>query len=332
MKTFQLIPLALLLVLLLGCNKKALDNSLQEEINNPLTGYIENQDSIFPIVLDKIYQYMESKEIEIPDDAKTRYEQLERLTHELYDYKPNQTNADIQNNLSTELNQLRFLNYYLMEELKVEMDNSSYLLLTEEVNQLDSVINTQQDFLRTHIDDAYNDGSSSYMKYYNLENKYLTSINESLQDLNIILEGIIEYKPVEYKDIWIGHINEAFYMMSKFHIPTKTADGTKLDTYDAEKDRRTSINAFRQWKKLLEVHEAVSLSLPQKVKTVWENAKNRLNRTYLIILKNQYEGLGMTNGDMNKVLLADTCSYDELISYPGFNEKWEIYLDSFNKN
>ena len=77
-----------------------------------------------------------------------------------------------------------------------------------------------------------------------------------------------------------------------------------------------------EWKKWMKYRGVVSSQLHGLCKEAYDNSTNNIRRYKLIMLKNRYEGYGITSGDVMECLLPYTAS-DEELDGPSFDEKWK---------
>lgn len=64
---------------------------------------------------------------------------------------------------------------------------------------------------------------------------------------------------------------------------------------------------------------------------VWDNATHRFQRPQLIIIKNEFVNLGIYGNEIEKCLLSDSCTDEQLMAYPNFSTKWNEYQKQFEK-
>ena len=84
----------------------------------------------------------------------------------------------------------------------------------------------------------------------------------------------------------------------------------------------------KMWNEWMANRKTVSKALSDDLCKIYNGCTNLLVRTKLYQLKNQNEGLGLINDDIDRCLLPDGCTDKELLEYPGFNVALEMYLDS----
>ena len=77
------------------------------------------------------------------------------------------------------------------------------------------------------------------------------------------------------------------------------------------------------WKKWMQKRQKVSSLLTGLCKDAYDNATNNVRRYKLIMLKNRYEGYGITSGDVMDCLIPYNAS-DEELNGPSFDEKWKL--------
>lgn len=84
----------------------------------------------------------------------------------------------------------------------------------------------------------------------------------------------------------------------------------------------------KMWNEWMANRKTVLKALSDDLCKIYNGCTNLLVRTKLYQLKNQNEGLGLINDDIDRCLLPDGCTDKELLEYPGFNVALEMYLDS----
>ena len=78
------------------------------------------------------------------------------------------------------------------------------------------------------------------------------------------------------------------------------------------------------WNKWMKCRNEVSSLLTGKVKDCYDNSTNNVRRQKYIMLKNRYQGYGLTSGDVLSCLMPYTVSDAELDA-PSFYEKWNNF-------
>lgn len=76
------------------------------------------------------------------------------------------------------------------------------------------------------------------------------------------------------------------------------------------------------WKKWMKSRRYVSSTLSGPCKIAYDNSTNTVIRHKFIMLKNRYQGYGLTSGDVLDCLIPYTAS-DEEVRGPSFDERWE---------
>lgn len=198
--------------------------------------------------------------------------------------------------------------------------------MVEERVLIDSLILAESDFLQSHIDDAYCDGSMWYCKYFYITSQINHDYNKSLKEIFLALNDnyISNYTYLELSD---SIFEKEYEHIAYDLIPRKVLyDEGLVRRYDESVDRNAILNIRSKWNDFMIVRNEIAENLPYDLKLVWNNATYRFQRSHLILLKNEFEGLGMTNKDMDRVLLSDSCSYEELFAYPNYSTRWNEYL------
>lgn len=93
-------------------------------------------------------------------------------------------------------------------------------------------------------------------------------------------------------------------------------------SYPISQRRKVLAMEMNAWRKWMKCRQEVSSLLNGFVKDCYDNATNNVRRKKFIMLKNRYQGYGVTSGDVLSCLLPYDVSDDEL-NEPSFDEKWE---------
>ena len=75
------------------------------------------------------------------------------------------------------------------------------------------------------------------------------------------------------------------------------------------------------WEKWMECRRTVSSLLTGPCKYAYDNATDSIRRHKFIMLKNRYQGYGLTSGDVLECLIPYNAS-DEEVRGPSFDERW----------
>ena len=78
-----------------------------------------------------------------------------------------------------------------------------------------------------------------------------------------------------------------------------------------------------EWQKWMKSRVAVSDLLKGREKELYDNSTNNARRMKYIMLKNRYEGYGVTSDDVMELLIPYSVLDDELSSTSSFDEKWK---------
>ena len=96
------------------------------------------------------------------------------------------------------------------------------------------------------------------------------------------------------------------------------------DIYYPILERRKALERdMNAWKKWMERRATVSSLLAGLCKEVYDNSTNNVRRHKYIMLKNRYQGYGLTSQDVMECLIPYTAS-DEELDGPSFNERWKV--------
>ncbi len=284
--------------------------------------YSENQDSIFELVENRIIQYIDSSEIFTSENAIERYNLIDSLLHKFYDIdEPIENDRQLYNHLAVSSYQTQFLNYYLLKQIIRILGDSYYSPLYEELELTDSLETAIHGFLKTHIDNAGYGGSHYLLKYYNLTISLYNDRYESLKDLYFSLNDVSYHPLTKYKELPNKLFNNEFRHIKKDLIPRE-----RYSKYDEMSDRNAIENVQNKWNEFIAIRKKISKLLPKNQYEVWINSTYRFQRTLLIILKNEFEGLGLISSEVGELILQDTCSYQNLLNYSNFSANWDEYL------
>lgn len=285
-----------------------------------------NRDSVFNIITLELKSFIGLNNIEIPKNEKEKYELWEALFHHLYGYDwwNAQTMAEIYYySHITELGD-NYLIYYLQSQLFSKINRTLAGKLKEEQILKDSLISAQREYIKTHIDEAIDEGSSSNMKYYTVASLINKDYMASIGDLYFTLMN--DYTIcMDYQNIPKQLFDKEYNHISHDLIPVKSEYYDINPNYDENKDRQALRNEKKAWEKFIAKRQEISNILSGNKKKTWDNATNRFKKSHLILLKNEFQGLGIIGYDMLKTLLSDTCTYEELFAYPNFSTQWKNF-------
>jgi hypothetical protein len=96
-------------------------------------------------------------------------------------------------------------------------------------------------------------------------------------------------------------------------------------SYPVPELRRVLDEERRAWQSWMRSRDGVSSLLDGLCRDCYDNATNNVRRLKLIMLKNRYQGYGMTSGDVMGCLVPRDVPDGDL-SGPGFEEKWARQL------
>lgn len=278
-----------------------------------------------------IEKYIEENSIDVPVNAFDKYSLYEIVLHKLYDFnkKDWNSNAELHDYLHISEIEDKFLIDYILKQLKSNINEEIYEKLVEENSLIEEFILSQQNFIKTHIDEAYDDGSCSFIKYYSVADKIDSDYLESLKDLYFTLTNSktskLNYFPLD-NNLFIKEYNH----ITNDLIPQQMGlDNIYYNrSYDEQRDKKAISDVKESFWKLLSKRNEILQELQHDLNDIWNNSTYRFQKSHLILLKNEFEGLGLTNSDVDNVLLPDSCSYKDLLDYPNFSTKWNEYLES----
>ena len=309
------------------------DNQIEEYMN-------WYYDSILNSMNDRFKIYLIKNNIKIPDFPTLKLQKIEDIFHILFDYEfYSESPIDISRSMEAQTNQLELLNLYILKELKDIVSDSLYSKLTEERFYVRQLINSQHDFLRKHFDNALDGGQFKFIKYYQVEIKILQDWQNSLKDLyfaflipsdTAIYKTYPYYSPISniHIDCSYNHIIDDLIPLRPYELYRESLE----PTYDPEADKIAAQNLKSTWFQFIDNREKISKFLSDDKKGIWNNATNRFKRSNLILIKNEFQGLGYCSNDILSVILPDTCSYKELFFYSNFSTKWKEYCDPLKRD
>lgn len=293
--------------------------------------YIGNYDSIYKSVESNIFNYARVNHIEIPNNKIDAYKTIERLVHEIYDYQePIENEWQLYCKYSTTCSQLRFLNKYLIKQIYKTTDN---ILLTSQLDDeselIDSLESSQHRFLKLHFDYADEDTPHHRLKYYQASLSILNDRNDDLKDLFFSIVNATYHNPKTYLKLSNRLFTREYSHIHDFIIPQH-----KNDPHYNVPESQKAISAIKQaWFTFIAKREKILRVLPIEQQNIWINSTFRFKRSHLILLKNEFEGLGLLGPEIAKeLILPDTCTYEELISYPDFSTMWKKYEKQFKQS
>lgn len=298
---------------------------------NILREALENEDSIFEQVENSISQYIDQNGTFSSEDAIENYYMIDSILHNLYDYnEPIENQWQLYTNLTIKVHQIKFLNYYLLNQISSKADNKFSNLLYEEKVLTDSLEWAIHNFLESHIDNAAVYDDQHYLiKYYNISLNIYLNRNETLKELLFSMNDDDHYTP-KYHKLPISLFDKEYKHIQNDLIPHKSSS----TRYNEASDRQAIITIKQVWSDFIAKRNEISQLLPPRHRKVWDNATYRFQRSHLIVLKNEFEGLwlpGLPQEAAQEVILQDTCTYEELLAYPNFTIKWNEYLRQKNK-
>ena len=278
-----------------------------------------------------IEKYIESNSIKIPVNSFEKYNLYERVLHALYDFDKEayNYNAELYYYLYFSEIEDKFLIDYILKQLKSNINEEIYEKLVEEKSLIEEFILYQQNFLKTHIDEAYDDGSCSFIKYYSVADKINNDYLESLKDLYFTLTNSKTSK-LNYFPLDNGFFIKEYNHITNDLIPQQIGlDNIYYNrSYNAKRDKKAISDVKESFWKLLSKRNEILQELQHDLNDIWNNSTYRFQKSHLILLKNEFEGLGLTNNDMDNVLLPDSCSYKDLLDYTNYSTKWNEYVES----
>ena len=150
---------------------------------------------------------------------------------------------------------------------------------------------------------------------------------ESLADFYFALTDSLDYE-IRHKKSVIGEYNLVKHstiqeerVIKEYRLFMDSLE--EDDLYYPVPERRKALERdMDAWNKWMKSRATVSSLLRGLCKEVYDNSTNNARRHKFIMLKNRYQGYGLTSGDVLSCLMPYDVSDDE-IDGPSFDEKWK---------
>ena len=151
---------------------------------------------------------------------------------------------------------------------------------------------------------------------------------ESLADFYFALTDSLDYK-IRHKKSVIGEYDlvkhstiqeERVLKEYRLFMDSLEEDDIYYPVPERKKALEREMNAWKEWMKS---RATVSSLLAGLCKEVYDNSTNNVRRHKYIMLKNRYQGYGLTSQDVMECLIPYSAS-DEELDGPSFNERWKV--------
>ena len=151
---------------------------------------------------------------------------------------------------------------------------------------------------------------------------------ESLADFYFALTDSLDYK-IRHKKSVIGEYDlvkhstiqeERVLKEYRLFMDSLEEDDIYYPVPERKKALEREMNAWKEWMKS---RAKVSSLLTGLCKEVYDNSNNNVRRHKSIMLKNRYQGYGLTSQDVMECLIPYSAS-DEELDGPSFNERWKV--------
>ena len=151
---------------------------------------------------------------------------------------------------------------------------------------------------------------------------------ESLADFYFALTDSLDYK-IRHKKSVIGEYDlvkhstiqeERVLKEYRLFMDSLEEDDIYYPVPERKKALEREMNAWKEWMKS---RATVSSLLAGLCKEVYDNSTNNVRRHKYIMLKNRYQGYGLTSQDVKECLIPYSAS-DEELDGPSFNERWKV--------
>ena len=137
----------------------------------------------------------------------------------------------------------------------------------------------------------------------------------SLADFCFALTNSLDYELEKHTEITEDKVIQEY----RRFMNSLEEDEFAYPLYQRKKVLALEMNAWNKW---MRSREDVSSLLSGLVKECYDNSTNNVRRMKLIMLKNRYNGYGITSGDVMSCLIPYTASDAEL-NGPSFDEIWK---------
>lgn len=207
----------------------------------------------------------------------------------------------------------------LLNDAKLERE------MNIEMSLVDSLLTAQYRWLRSHFDTTQEPlGTASNLKYFHIENELLTIQNICLKEL---LNGLTDST---YNRTYPTPLPSLLFEKEYHHILFDRIPYYPNDSIYCENIDRANFNAeIQAWNRLITQRDVISELLNGTLKNSYEYGTYLFTFNRLRQLKNEFETYGTMSSDTRKNTLSNTCTYEELITYPNFTIKWNEYLKQF---
>ena len=223
---------------------------------------------------------------------------------------------------------IEYLNWHLGKIVYHKLSDNHRIIVEMNWEDIltDSLLTNQYKFFRSHFDSTQEDlGTSSNLKYYDIEVEMLKLQNKNLREL---LEALTDSN---YNKTVTHQITPKLLEKEYRHMLTKRIPYYRNDSiYNVAEDRANFQAEIAVWNQLMAQRNKIAALLYGNLRTAYNIGTYRLMFNRLRQLKNEYEAYGLISGDMRENLLTDSCSYEELLAYPNFSTKWNEYGKQFN--
>lgn len=322
--TFLLL-LIVVCVLLIGCEQskdRHISDSVAQLQSNPFK--TDNKDLLFTQIEFTVDSAIKATELNYQDDTLKGYLFWDSITQALF---PPSIYAKTDSDLAKHRNGIiEYLNWHLsrtITHLLADVEIGS--AFNVESTLTDSLLRTQYKWLQSHFDTTQDYiGSASNLKYYNIEYEMLRLQNSNLKEL---LQALTDSS---YNNVAQYSISNDIYQTQYQHILSNRIPYFQNDSiYNEETDRQNFKLEIGAWDKLMEQRNIIAGLLYGKVKDAYNIGTYRLMFNRLRQLKNEYEAYPIMTIDKQALTLSDSCTYEELMTYPNFTTKWNEYLKQF---
>lgn len=258
-----------------------------------------------------------------PASERERFDILKTRIQSLCDFEP-QFQIDLNNHAGFLADFQEFISRLFFKEVISNSDSLVVMALMKENEEwLNYHAAVDSAFRIIDGDPSGRDGSSWSMAISGIRGDDAMIREHSLSDYLFHLKGelddcdIVRHVTVSDQKV----LREYRRFMSTF----------KDDEYSYTPAERRAVlgDEMDAWKRWMDVRDSVSGLLSGSRKAVYDNCTNNVRRMKYIMLKNRYEGYGVTSDDVWRMRIPYTVP-DEDLDGPPFDERWKAYLDSLD--
>lgn len=214
------------------------------------------------------------------------------------------------NSLITSIYENYLCDYYLDKLIQLPKDYKLQNAIEKEIDAWNRFYDRQSETLRVFISDIGSGVTRGFIFLY-FKTSFYSRMKVSILDLYWALTN--PTYTIKQKFIPLSEK----YFEKEYLITTNLVQDTTIFTdryYPLEQRMQIVQQEKKAWYELMESRNKVSQHLTSHIKFVYDNATYRLQKQHLVELKNEFNEYGVTSSEYQKLLLTDSCSYEELLN------------------